>query len=288
MIRFLFRPKYEIQLPIRGLTNYTSTHCYMNSLLQLLSSMPEYIEVINDLQNRPHITSNSVLSTLRKILLKINTRCPSNIDPYNASAELINSLKNNHDKLNTRFFEAQQDCSEFWLQLNKLIEQEYMVKKIDDFTSVQDYPNHKSTLSRVNWPHSFTTLRRLKCSKCKNLKEDRVEQHQMLSLDVVLRMPFEFKKESDFEISLQEYFKKEIVEAKCDKCTEGTSNPNSLSASMGSDIRSSPGANATNTSHLKQNFIGKAPEYLCFLINSQIWTHWGGLKSNQAWSYPGE
>ena len=259
----------------------------MNSLLQLLSSMPEYIEAINDLQKRPHISSNSVLSTLRRILVKINTRCPNETDPYNASVELIYALKKS--KMNSRVFETQQDCSEFWFQLNKLMEQEYIVETVYDFTSIiRDYDVADTNLnSKVNWPHSFTTLRRLKCLKCKNLKEDRVEQHQMLSLDLILQMPFVVKTETDFELSLREYFKPETVEAKCEKCETMQTTQNTLSDSMGSDIRSSPGANCGNTTHQKQIFIGKEPEYLCFLINSQIWTHWGGLKSNQAWSYPG-
>ena len=40
--------------------------------------------------------------------------------------------------------------------------------------------------------------------------------------------------------------------------------------------------------HIKEVQLAKLPKYLCFAINSQIWTQWGGLKSHQKWTYPGK
>ena len=84
--------------------------------------------------------------------------------------------------MNNEFFSMQQDCSEFWLQLNKLLEQEYEAKEVEGF-DVLTVLSVPLSVYRVNWPHRFTTLRKLHCLVCKKDKEDRVEQHHMLSLD---------------------------------------------------------------------------------------------------------
>ena len=94
---------------------------------------------------------------------------------------------------------------------------------------------------------------------------------------------------TDFEISLADYFSEENLSVSCDACKNNNSSDcNNLSDSLGSGIRSSPGAHSYNTNHLKRIFLAKIPKYVCFLINSQIWTHWSGsMKNHRTWTYPG-
>ena len=187
----VFSSAEEFQ-PISGLTNYTSTLCYMNSLLQLLACIPEYISILSSLSREPNIGPNSTISTLLSILRRINTKCKPGYF-FNASVELEKQITS-QVQVEKNFFREQQDCSEFWQQINRLLEKEYIVRpkegfnhaseivNMDDTVSVDAFNSPKpSTIQYIRWPHTFTTIRKLKCTVCKAAKEDRLEEYQMLS-----------------------------------------------------------------------------------------------------------
>jgi len=270
--------------PISGLTNYTSTLCYMNSLLQLLACIPEYISILSSLSREPNIGPNSTISTLLSILRRINTKCKPGYF-FNASVELEKQITS-QVQVEKNFFREQQDCSEFWQQINRLLEKEYIVRpkegfnhaseivNMDDTVSVDAFNSQKpSTIQYIRWPHTFTTIRKLKCTVCKAAKEDRLEEYQMLSLDYSLKRS---AIKTDFEISLGEYFSKEKVNVNCESCTQ---------PKLSDSLSSSPESKLCSV-HIKEVQLAKLPQYFCFAINSQIWTQWGGLKSHQKWTYP--
>ena len=187
----VFSSAEEFQ-PISGLTNYTSTLCYMNSLLQLLACIPEYISILSSLSREPNIGPNSTISTLLSILRRINTKCKPGYF-FNASVELEKQITS-QVQVEKNFFREQQDCSEFWQQINRLLEKEYIVRPKEGFNHASEIVNMDGTVSvdafntqkpsaiqYIRWPHTFTTIRKLKCTVCKAAKEDRLEEYQMLS-----------------------------------------------------------------------------------------------------------
>ena len=191
--------------PISGLTNYTSTLCYMNSLLQLLACIPEYISILSSLSREPNIGPNSTISTLLSILKRINTKCKPGYF-FNASVELERQIKS-QVQVEKNFFREQQDCSEFWQQINRLLEKEYIVRPKEGFNHASEIVNTDRSLlinagafntqqpsenRCIRWPHTFTTIRKLKCTVCKAAKEDRLEEYQMLSLVFTLKLVSDF------------------------------------------------------------------------------------------------
>ena len=191
----VFSSAEEFQ-PISGLTNYTSTLCYMNSLLQLLACIPEYISILSSLSREPNIGPNSTISTLLSILKRINTKCKPGYF-FNASVELERQITS-QVQVEKNFFREQQDCSEFWQQINRLLEKEYIVRPKEGFNHASEIINSElngsvpfdggvinskksNTIQYIRWPHTFTTIRKLKCTVCKTAKEDRLEEYQMLS-----------------------------------------------------------------------------------------------------------
>ena len=191
-IDLVFSSAEEFQ-PISGLTNYTSTLCYMNSLLQLLACIPEYISILSSLSREPNIGPNSTISTLLSILKRINTKCKPGYF-FNASVELERQITS-QVQVEKNFFREQQDCSEFWQQINRLLEKEYIVRPKEGFNHASEIVNSKlnglgdvafnskksNKIQYIRWPHTFTTIRKLKCTVCKTAKEDRLEEYQMLS-----------------------------------------------------------------------------------------------------------
>ena len=191
-IDLVFSSAEEFQ-PISGLTNYTSTLCYMNSLLQLLACIPEYISILSSLSREPNIGPNSTISTLLSILKRINTKCKPGYF-FNASVELERQITS-QVQVEKNFFREQQDCSEFWQQINRLLEKEYIVRPKEGFNHASEIVNSKlnglgdgafnskksNQIQYIRWPHTFTTIRKLKCTVCKTAKEDRLEEYQMLS-----------------------------------------------------------------------------------------------------------
>ena len=243
--------------PISGLTNYTSTLCYMNSLLQLLACIPEYISILSSLSREPNIGPNSTISTLLSILKRINTKCKPGYF-FNASVELERQITS-QVQVEKNFFREQQDCSEFWQQINRLLEKEYIVRPKEGFNHASEIVNSdlngsvpfgginskkSDTIQYIRWPHTFTTIRKLKCTVCKSAKEDRLEEYQMLSqvfipfflfedffapitknsqLKTDRSLDYSLKRsaiKTDFEISLGEYFAKEKVNVNCESCTQ--------------------------------------------------------------------
>ena len=98
------------------------------------------------------------------------------------------------------FFREQQDCSEFWQQINRLLEKEYIIRPLEGFNLVSELRRTptppgtnpqlggegdlggttRTTRQYFRWPHTFTTIRKLKCTVCETEKEDRLEEYQML------------------------------------------------------------------------------------------------------------
>ena len=58
--------------PVAGLVNYSQL-CYVNSLLQLLATMPEYMNYLTELKSQNVPKKTEVLSQLEGLLHEINS-----------------------------------------------------------------------------------------------------------------------------------------------------------------------------------------------------------------------
>ena len=198
------------EVPIHGLTNFSS-FCYMNSLLQMLATMPEYVDTLKK-HDKP------LTKTLFSILSRINTKTRGG-GHFDGAAELVNAIRKNRSVLHSwRFVGEQQDCSEFWQKLNHILEEEQRKKKSISFNNLHRKERKCQSWSTI-YPHRFTTIRKMTCTACKFAKEDRLERHEILSLN---NFPGRRRGAflTDFEVSLDEYFGRETLNVTCEKCNE--------------------------------------------------------------------
>ena len=108
---------------------------------------------------------------------------------------------------------------------------------------------HRKERKSQSWstvyPHRFTTIRKMTCTACKFAKEDRLERHEILSLN---NFPGRRRKGAfltDFEVSLDEYFGREPLNVSCEKCNE--TNDAKGDSVMTDSVWSSPESIRTST-----------------------------------------
>jgi len=270
----LYSAQYQ---PLSGLTNYTNL-CYVNSLLQLIASMPNYIDFLVKIEQKFGLQSEkTIISKLIEVLKRINTKCERG-SKFDGAAIIVNQMQKTA-RWNSF---VQQDTSEFWTVLENLVEQECR-NSMGENCLLNMQPT--SFLSPFKWPSHFSTIRQMQCTACGEKKEDRVENLHLLQLE---QRPFLFNVPSatfktDLERSLEDYFKTETLVVNCEKCA----NPNAQKTMMASTFDSSPEMKMSDTAHQKSVSFATLPPYLSILVNAQ-WDPYTGnsFRSAQRWTYP--
>ena len=78
--------------PVSGLNNYTNL-CYVNSLLQLIASMPNYLDFLVKTEKEFNFKSDkTILSKLIHVLKRINSKCEKG-SKFDGAAIIVNQMQ---------------------------------------------------------------------------------------------------------------------------------------------------------------------------------------------------
>jgi len=276
--------QYRRQQAIQGLTNYSSS-CYMNALLQMLATMPEYVEKLS-------MTKNELGATLHAIMTRINEPTAMGAH-FDGSSMLVSALRSQAkmrvDKTKWNFSNEQQDCSEFCQMLNHSLEAEFLSPEEEAPLTLnnvnRECKRERQTRWTSVWPHRLLTLRKMTCVICKHEKEDRLERHDTLSLIPQRRRRLQRK--TDLELSMDSYFGSESIGVDCEACKRQYQ-----SVVMTDSIGSSPMSRTSTPSQLpmhdSQTFLASMPAFICCQVNNSMWDALSStsFKNQQMWTYP--
>ncbi|CAJ1959080.1 unnamed protein product [Cylindrotheca closterium] len=187
----------------RGIKNIGNT-CYMNASLQMLYSVPSFLE---QLASGGKLPKHSVVSSIVELFQDLQQ-----VKRTSASARDIKMAVD--DKTNKFRGYQQRDANEFLGDLLDTMHEEL----VDAETAAEKEVKNKGDYPTDN----FFRLDVAVCLKCKSCGYTRTkeEMYRYLSLDILQKEGDESSK-PNVEQCLEEFFKPEDREIKCEKCDEG-------------------------------------------------------------------
>ncbi|CAG5111340.1 Oidioi.mRNA.OKI2018_I69.chr2.g5657.t1.cds [Oikopleura dioica] len=280
---FLGYDQFSSKQIVSGLTNYSQL-CYANSMLQLISTMPEYYNYFKQLRekyispenNQKSAKNAKVLQTIIETIERINRICPAG-SFFDASTKLIGLLASD-----SKWATSQQDCLELWTRMESAIELECH-RSISNFGFLS-YKSSK-TADPFKWPTHFSTLREMVCSVCGKRKDSRVEKLHMLTLEQ--KYSANSLERTDLETSLEHYFKPETLIVNCEGCSTTSDHESGGQSSVMPSFDSSPEISLQDSLHKKSLSFASLPKYLCIQVTA-LWDPVSGnsFRNLRPWRYP--